>query len=68
MSIRAEMGLRIAVAALLAGAAAYVLITFFFLAPDEEDDLIPPAAPDPAAYQVAEILEEARAITREASQ
>lgn len=67
MSIRAEMGLRIAVAALLAGAAAYVFITFF-LAPDEEDIPAPPAAPDPAAYTVSEVLEEARAITREASQ
>lgn len=65
MSIRSEMALRIAVSALLLGAAAWVVLTFF-LAPDDDQDLTPPPAPDPAAYQVAEVLEEARRITREA--
>jgi hypothetical protein len=66
MSIRTEMGLRIMAAALLLGAAAYVFFTFF-LAEEDQADVITPSASDPAAYAVAEVLEEARRITREAS-
>lgn len=66
MTLRTEIGLRIAVSALLLGAAAWVVLTFF-LAPADDDDPMAPPAPDPAAYQVAEVIEEARRITRDAA-
>jgi len=66
MSLRTELALRIALAALLAGAALWVALTFFYIDP-EDDPPIGPSAPDPAAYAVAEVIEEARRITMEAT-
>jgi hypothetical protein len=63
---RTELGLRIVAAALLLGAAAWVFIAFFYVA-DAEELPESPGADDPAAYQVAELIEEARKITREAA-
>lgn len=66
MSTRAEILVRLALAALLAGVAAWVILAFW-VGPDEAEEPAEQSLPDPAAYQVSEVIEEARRITREAA-
>jgi hypothetical protein len=67
MSTRAEMGVRVMLAALLLGAAAYVFFAFF-LEPAEAADPAPRPGPDgPAPAEVSALIEEAKRITREAT-
>lgn len=68
MGIRTELGLRLVAAALLAGVAAWVFLAFFY-AEDQDDDQPERPGPDgPAAWEIAQLMEEARRITREAPQ
>jgi len=57
---------RAAVAALAVAVLLGVVLALLQPAPDQEARL-PQADPDPAAYQVSEVIEEARRITREAA-